>query len=76
MLSNLSAPDDEIRGTARNNLGSSANRTVFCAIMSPSGGKPDGEILAAIDLDLWSLEKLRPDFYAAGGRQFGSGECS
>src|SRR5467141_1722544 len=50
-----------------------ANHTMFWTIMGPSGGKPEGEVLAAIDRDLGGLEKFQTDFNAAGGRQFGSG---
>src|SRR5258706_594540 len=42
-------------------------------IRPPGGGKPEGEVLAAIDKDLGGLEKFQNDFNAAGGRQFGSG---
>ncbi|MDB5516527.1 MAG: Manganese/iron superoxide dismutase-like protein, partial [Tardiphaga sp.] len=37
------------------------------------GGKPEGEVLVAIDRDLGGMEKLQTDFNAAGARQFGSG---
>jgi Fe-Mn family superoxide dismutase len=73
VLANLNALDDEIRVTVRNNLGGHANHTMFWEIMGPNGGKPDGEVLAAINRDLGGLEKFQADFNAAGGRQFGSG---
>jgi Fe-Mn family superoxide dismutase len=46
---------------------------MFWQIMGPNGGKPEGEVLAAIDRDLGGMEKFTTDFNAAGGRQFGSG---
>jgi Fe-Mn family superoxide dismutase len=46
---------------------------MFWETMGPDGGKPEGEVLAAIDRDLGGLEKFQTDFNAAGGRQFGSG---
>ncbi len=73
MLGNLNALDDGIKFTVRNNLGGHANHTMFWEIMGPNGGKPEGEVLAAIDRDLGGMEKFQNDFNAAGGRQFGSG---
>jgi superoxide dismutase, Fe-Mn family len=73
VLANLNALNDDIRLTVRNNLGGHANHTMFWEIMGPNGGKPEGEVLAAIDRDLGGLEKFQTDFDAAGGRVFGSG---
>jgi superoxide dismutase, Fe-Mn family len=73
VLGNLNALDDSIKFTVRNNLGGHANHTMFWEIMGPNGGKPEGEVLAAIDKDLGGMEKFQNDFNAAGGRQFGSG---
>ena len=73
VLGNLNALNDDIKFAVRNNLGGHANHTMFWEIMGPDGGKPEGEVLAAIDRDLGSLEKFQTDFNAAGGRQFGSG---
>ncbi|TXJ21924.1 MAG: superoxide dismutase [Afipia sp.] len=73
ILGNLNALDDSIKFAVRNNLGGHANHTMFWEIMGPDGGKPEGEVLAAIDKDLGGLEKFQTDFNAAGGRQFGSG---
>ncbi len=73
VLGNLNALDDSIKFTVRNNLGGHANHTMFWEIMGPNGGKPEGEVLAAIDRDLGGMEKFQNEFNAAGGRQFGSG---
>jgi Fe-Mn family superoxide dismutase len=73
VLGNLNALNDDVKSAVRNNLGGHANHTMFWEIMGPDGGKPEGEVLAAIDRDLGGLEKLQTDFNAAGGRQFGSG---
>lgn len=73
VLGNLSALNDDIKTAVRNNLGGHANHTMFWEIMGPNGGKPAGEVLAAIDKDLGGMEKFQNDFNAAGGRQFGSG---
>ena len=72
VLGNLSAVPEAIRTGVRNNLGGHANHTMFWEIMGPNGGKPEGEVLAAIDRDLGGMEKFQDDFNAAGGRQFGS----
>jgi Fe-Mn family superoxide dismutase len=73
VLGNLGAVPDAIRTGVRNNMGGHANHTMFWEIMGPNGGKPDSDVLAAIDRDLGGLEKFQNDFNAAGGRQFGSG---
>ena len=73
VLGNMNALDDSIKTAVRNNLGGHANHTMFWEIMGPNGGKPEGEVLAAIDRDLGGMEKFQNDFNAAGGRQFGSG---
>jgi superoxide dismutase, Fe-Mn family len=73
VLGNLNVLEDDIKMLVRNNLGGHANHTMFWEIMGPNGGKPAGEVLAAIDRDLGGVEKFQTDFNAAGGRQFGSG---
>jgi Fe-Mn family superoxide dismutase len=73
ILGNLNALNDDIKFAVRNNLGGHANHTMFWEIMGPNGGKPEGEVLAAIDRDLGGMEKFQTDFNAAGARQFGSG---
>jgi len=73
ILGNLNALNDDIKFAVRNNLGGHANHTMFWEIMAAGGGKPEGEVLAAIDKDLGGMEKFQNDFNAAGGRQFGSG---
>lgn len=73
VLADLNSVPDAIRTGVRNNLGGHANHTMFWQIMGPGGGKPDGEVLAAIDRDLGGLEKMQNDFNSAGLRVFGSG---
>src|SRR4051794_38337010 len=73
ILANLQSVPDAVRTMVRNNGGGHANHTMFWQIMGPGGGKPEGEVAAAIDRDLGGLEKLQTDFNAAGGRVFGSG---
>jgi Fe-Mn family superoxide dismutase len=73
ILGNLNALNDDVKFAVRNNLGGHANHTMFWEIMGPNGGKPEGELQAAIDRDLGGMDKFQTDFNAAGGRQFGSG---
>ena len=73
VLGNLNALNDDIKTMVRNNLGGHANHTMFWEIMGPGGGKPEGDVLMAIDRNLGGMEKFQNDFNAAGGRQFGSG---
>jgi Fe-Mn family superoxide dismutase len=73
ILANLSSVPETARTAVRNNGGGHANHTMFWQVMGANGGKPAGELAAAIDRDLGGLEKLQNDFNAAGGRVFGSG---
>jgi Fe-Mn family superoxide dismutase len=73
VLGKLGDVPEAIRTGVRNNMGGHANHTMFWQIMGPNGGKPAGDVLAAIDRDLGGMEKFQTDFNAAGGRQFGSG---
>ena len=73
VLASLGNVPEAIRTGVRNNLGGHANHTMFWQIMGPNGGKPEGEVLAAIERDLGGMEKFQSDFNAAGGRVFGSG---
>src|SRR5712671_2417152 len=73
ILGNLNALNDDIKSAVRNNLGGHANHTMFWEIMGPNGGKPEGDVLTAIDRDLGGMAKFQNDFEAAGLKQFGSG---
>ena len=53
LVSDLSFVPTEMRGAVRNNGGGHANHSFFWTILSPNGGgKPSGELAAAIDLSL------------------------
>ena len=73
LLENLASLPDSIRTGVRNNLGGHANHTMFWTVMKAGGGKPSGQLAAAIDRDLGGMEMLTSDFNEAGGRVFGSG---
>lgn len=58
----------------RNNGGGHYNHTLFWNVMSPTGGgKPSGELAAAIDRDFGSFEEFKAQFAKAGATRFGSG---
>ena len=73
LLEKLASLPDAIRTGVRNNLGGHANHSMFWTIMKRGGGKPSGEVAAAIDRDLGGMERLMSDSNTAGGRVFGSG---
>jgi superoxide dismutase, Fe-Mn family len=73
VLAKIGELPEAIRAGVRNNLGGHANHTMFWQIMAPGGGKPAGDLAAAIDRDLGGMEKLQTDFNGAGLRVFGSG---
>jgi superoxide dismutase, Fe-Mn family len=73
LLGKLADLPEAIRTGVRNNLGGDVNHTMFWTIMKAGGGKPSGDVAAAIDRDLGGMEKLTSDFNAAGVRVFGSG---
>ncbi len=58
----------------RNNGGGHWNHDLFWKIMSPDGGgKPSGELLAAIESRFSSFENFQEEFNRAGATRFGSG---
>jgi Fe-Mn family superoxide dismutase len=73
VLARLNELPEQIRTTVRNNLGGHANHTMFWQIMGPGGGRPSGDVAAAIDRDLGGFDKFQRDFNTAGEKVFGSG---
>jgi Fe-Mn family superoxide dismutase len=73
ILANLNSVPESIRTKVRNNGGGHANHTMFWQVMGKGGGKPSGQLEAAIDRDLGGLDKFQQDFNAAGLGVFGSG---
>ncbi|RXR24203.1 superoxide dismutase [Flavobacterium stagni] len=65
---------DMTKGAIRNNGGGFYNHNLFWNIMAPNaGGKPSGDLGAAIDRDFGSFEEFKAQFAKAGATQFGSG---
>lgn len=73
VLAKLGELPEAIRTPVRNNMGGHANHTMFWQIMGAGGGKPQGDLAAAIERDLGGMEKFQNDFNGAGVRVFGSG---
>ena len=61
-------------GPVFNNAAQIWNHTFYWHSMKPQGGgKPSGDLAAAIDRDFGSYENFRKQFAEAGATQFGSG---
>ena len=74
LVSDLSFVPAEMRGAVRNNGGGHANHSFFWTILSPNGGgKPSGELAAAIDNELGGFDTFKSAFTEAGATRFGSG---
>ena len=70
ILKNISKASPAVR----NNGGGHYNHSLFWTIMSPKGGgKPSGDLAAAIDKKFGSFEKFKEEFSNAGATRFGSG---
>jgi superoxide dismutase, Fe-Mn family len=71
---NIESVPANIRPAVRNNGGGHANHSLFWTIMGPNGGgKPSGELAAAIDAELGGFDKFKEEFSKAGTTRFGSG---
>jgi Fe-Mn family superoxide dismutase len=57
----------------RNNGGGFWNHNLFWEIMSPQGGMPEGDLMAAIERDLGGFDAFKEKFSAAAATRFGSG---
>jgi Fe-Mn family superoxide dismutase len=63
-----------LSAAVRNNGGGHWNHSFFWEIMSPNGGgKPEGNLAAAIDEAFGSLDAMKEKFNPAGAGRFGSG---
>ena len=74
LLGDLDALPEAERGAIRNNGGGHINHSMFWKIMKLNeGGKPSGDLAAAIDSDFGSFDDFKTKFNDAGVKQFGSG---
>lgn len=70
ILNNLDMDNKAVR----NNGGGYYNHNLYWEIMSPDGGgKPNGDLAAAIDKEFGSFDAFKDAFSKAGAGQFGSG---
>ena len=70
ILTNL----DMTNMAVRNNGGGFYNHCLYWEIMGPNGGgKPTGDLAAAIDADLGGFDAFKDAFAKAGATRFGSG---
>ncbi len=71
---NIEKVPEAIRTAVRNNGGGHANHSLFWLIMSgKGGGKPTGDLAAAIDKELGGFDKFKEEFTKAATTRFGSG---
>ncbi len=74
LLGDLDALPEDVRGAIRNNGGGHINHSMFWKIMKLNeGGKPSGDLAAAIDSAFGSFDDFKTKFNDAGVKQFGSG---
>ncbi len=74
LLRGIDAVPESIRTAVRNHGGGHANHSLFWQVMGPgAGGRPGGELAAAIDRDLGGFDAFKEKLTAAAAGQFGSG---
>ena len=74
LVSDLNAVPEAVRTAVRNNGGGHANHALFWTILSPTGGgKPAGDLAAAIDKACGSFDAFKEQFGKAATTRFGSG---
>ena len=69
----VAAARDSGNKTLFNNAAQAWNHGFYWHSLSPSGGKPDGELASAIDRDLGGLEALTKELQSRGEKHFASG---
>ncbi|HEX4952117.1 MAG TPA: superoxide dismutase [Thermoanaerobaculia bacterium] len=74
LLRDFQSIPESIRTAVRNHGGGHANHTLFWSTMAPgAGGRPGGDLAAAIDQAFGSFDGLKEKLTAAAVGQFGSG---
>jgi superoxide dismutase, Fe-Mn family len=74
ILKQIDSLPEAIRGAVRNNGGGHVNHELFWTILSPNGGgKPTGDLAAAIDSTFGGFDAFRKQFADAAANRFGSG---
>jgi Fe-Mn family superoxide dismutase len=74
LLSALDQVPEAIRTVIRNHGGGHANHSLFWTVMKPEGGgKPSGDLAAAIDKTFDGFDAFKGQFETAAKTRFGSG---
>jgi len=74
LLRGFDALPSDIQTAVRNNGGGYANHNLFWEVMSPQGGgRPTGELAAAIERAFGSFDAFQESFSDAAAKRFGSG---
>lgn len=73
LIADLDMIPEDIRTAVRNNGGGHVNHSFFWEILSPKGGKPEGDLAKAIDAAFGSFAAFQEKFAAAAASRFGSG---
>jgi Fe-Mn family superoxide dismutase len=74
LLAGISDVPEAKRGAVQNNGGGHANHSLFWSVIGPNGGgKPSGDLAAAIDRDFGSFDSFKEQFTNAAATRFGSG---
>lgn len=74
LVSDLNAVPENVRTAVRNNGGGHANHSLFWTVLSPTGGgKPAGDLAAAIEKACGSFDAFKEQFGKAATTRFGSG---
>ncbi len=73
LLADLDSVPEDIKTIVRNNAGGYLNHNFFWEILTPAKTKPSAELMAKIETDLESFDKLTAEFTKAALGRFGSG---
>ncbi|MHC4902188.1 MAG: superoxide dismutase [Planctomycetota bacterium] len=74
LIADLNSIPEKIRMAVRNNGGGHFNHSLFWTVMGPkAGGKPEGDLAAAIKESFVSFDKFKEDFANVAATRFGSG---
>jgi len=74
LLADLDALPADIHTAVRNHGGGHANHTLFWTVIGPGqGGRPEGDLAAAIERAFGSFDAFKTQFADAAASRFGSG---
>ncbi|HEX6790371.1 MAG TPA: superoxide dismutase [Candidatus Krumholzibacteria bacterium] len=73
LLRGLNSVPEDIRTVIRNHGGGHANHELFWTVLKKDGGKPSGDVAAAIDKSFGGFDTFKTQFETAAKTRFGSG---